>query len=262
MASSFISFKQKKGKMAIETLVSIIALCLVLVVFIIIFTSSKELFSSQALSSYACWATNGIKNGGSAFTLFPSACSMQIIDEPVDLERFVDLLRKAWWMYGRGEWEMGVAKDEVFTVYTITIKEDILLENFFTYLLTHNKGKEVKDPTYSDYNWFEEGSEGGQSLCFDAKSETIMADKKLEKGETYYILFFDDQLPYEVHDQVLISQDQNFDTGYWKDAIKKIASVGIGGMILGSGTRAFSILFPPDKGCVSYTPIGLSEGEA
>ncbi|MBI5871762.1 hypothetical protein HZB88_01610 [archaeon] len=252
-----LAIKRKSGKLPIETLISFIALSFVFFIFILIFLYSKEALSSEALSSYACWATNGVKNGGAVFTFMPSACSRQTIDEPVDKEKFVRLLRRAWWMYGRNKWETGIAGDDVPLVYTVTMKEDLPLQDFFTYIYEHNKGRETKDITKSDYNYFEETTPKGQSLCFDAKSESI-GQRTLKKDKPYYILFYDDQEFFgeDKTDMVLISEDPNFDRGYWASVARDVPGILAGGVI-------YAILAEDEsgvnKGCVIYTPIGLQE---
>lgn len=254
---------RRKGKMAVEYLIGIFLILIALFFFISIAVTGKEAFSSEALNSYSCWATNGIKNAMPG-KVTPSSCTMQIIDEPVDLEKFTSLLRRAWWMYGRGKWDIGNSY-HLYPVYTLKFKEEIPVGNFFDYILNHNKGETVTDPRNSEFNYFEQDAPY-LTFCIQQKS---VEGGKFKKDTPYYISFYDDTGKQVVGDKILISDEPNFVKDEAKEIIEKTPLVsGIWGWVHEAAVQELaSITFWFDEdlrysGCLRYGITGLQETES
>lgn len=272
----------KKGKLEIETVIVLVLGIVFLIVVIGIVGSSKKAFTEEKVAQVGCWMTNTIKCGGGPLSKFPSACSLEILDDGVNVETFAALLRGTWWEYKQGKCDMGIAGDEVYPVYAFVPQEDIKLQDFFGYIMTHNSNepKEQVLITSSDYNYLEANTPG-LTLCFDIADKDIQQGV-LKKGKVYYINYFNDlELVGEkpLGDKILISNNYNFDKDLRKDmyltigaaavgaavaggaivatgglALIPLGTFAVGGGLAGSDIANFAIEKPQnqDKGCLLY----------
>jgi len=255
----------RSGKIEIDTATGfILALLFILVVVGILF-SVKELFIGEDLSGQLpCWITNNIKYNGAIFSLIPSGCSLQVVDD-VNMEKFASLIRGTWWMFLQGEEDFGNTADEIFPVYAIVPNEDISLEEYFSYILTTNKGKKTSDIAHSDYAYLEANTDE-QTLCFDQGTSDSIKNLYLEKGKTYYIMFYDDQPPSSIGgDRILISSDPDFDATSWISkasftTLGAVAGTFTTGSIVG-GIVGFNINSYSESECIIYTSNLLGEPE-
>ncbi|MBS3072313.1 hypothetical protein J4477_00580 [Candidatus Pacearchaeota archaeon] len=155
------------------------------------------------------------------------------------------MVRRSWWMYLQGEDnDFGNAGDEVFPIYQFTPSEDINLGVYLAYALSHSNSALVTDISKSDYAYLEKNTKAN-TICFDKSSEDTINELYLKKGETYYIMYYDDQLPHDFdNDFLLISSNPDFDAGYWKD-IGITSVVGVGAVVvatltLGTGVAIYA----------------------
>ncbi len=184
-----------------ETLVIMLALTMFLVIGLGLILMVTGVITVESVSETVCWMSNHIQ--ASSFVtqnLLSSGCSFTQKTEAQDLKGISKLITQTWWMYGEGKLDFGVAKDEIYTVYAFTIKDEVNITNLiyiYNYLLTHALGS-TSTSEKSDYNYLQENAKG-PTLCFEKKSLYV------EKGKTYFILFLDDQRPKEYGDKVIIS---------------------------------------------------------
>lgn len=192
-----------------------------LIMFIVILVNSQGvLINADFFQSFGCWLSNGIKGGGGAMTYFPTMCTLEVIEDPVTQDELIKYLKNTWWMYHKGKMDYGAAYDEVYPTYAFTPEEDIHIADFFVHLISYKNGKKT-DITKSDYNYLEEDSPG-LTLCFDSSENSpTIQNWLLEKDETYYLIYYDDQELFgeSLSDQVLISQSSNFDRGHAENII-------------------------------------------
>jgi len=79
------------------------------------------------------------------------------------------------------------------------------------------------------------------TLCFDKSNDENINNLYLKKGETYYIMYYDDQLPHDFdNDILLISSNPDFDAGYWKD-IGIGYAVGVGAIVTAALTAGTGV---------------------
>jgi len=205
-----LSWGKKRGQAPIDTTVALVLLAAAVVTIILILLLLQGYFTADFVQNAACWGTNTIKCGGGAFYNFPSACRFNYIEVSVGIEDLSNLLRETWWMYKQGECNFGMSLDETMPVaFAFVPEEDIDLNEFFAFLVSHNRGRET-DGIHSDYNYFEQNTHY-QTLCFDTNDPYIRS-QRLKKDQPYYIIFFDDQdwLGDSSGDRILISPDPDF----------------------------------------------------
>tara|TARA_Y100000310_G_scaffold342773_1_gene447368 strand:+ start:3362 stop:4318 length:957 start_codon:yes stop_codon:yes gene_type:complete len=206
---------------AFWVVISIILGLAFLMMFLVILASSQgAVINADFFQSFGCWLSNGIKGGGGAMSYFPTMCTFDVIEDPVSQNELIEYLKNTWWMYHKGNMDYGSNWDEVYPAYAFTPEEDIHLADFFIHLMSHKKGQKT-DIIHSDYNYLEEDSPG-LTLCFDSSDNSpTIQNWLLEKDETYYIIYYDDQELFgeSLSDQVLISQNSNFDRGHLENII-------------------------------------------
>ena len=220
---------------------------LVLIAFVVslVVISQTGFLNVDTASQIGCWMTNTVSCKGGILTEIGSLCFYEVMEEPGDMERFATSLRNTWWMYKENNCDFGNLGDEVYPSYSFTPDEDIALSDFFVYISSHNNGKET-DIAHSDYARFEENTEG-PTLCFDKES---FASQYLEEAETYYIMYYDDQVPHEDGDILLISGKPEFNAGYWQ---AKWYSYLPKFWLLSTGAVVKDIIFDPKEGaCIAY----------
>tara|TARA_Y100000310_G_C20689321_1_gene821173 strand:- start:2664 stop:3503 length:840 start_codon:yes stop_codon:yes gene_type:complete len=196
------------------TFIVTLSLGLVFLLIAVLFVAQLSSFATvDFFSQSSCWSANTVKCGGGALAdIIPNLCSFETIEESLDEEALAAALRNVWWMYKEGTCDLGSAVDEVYPIFAFSPSNDIDLQEFIEYLITHNRGKEIKEgSTNSDYNYFEENTRG-QALCFDNSDESIN-NLYLDKGETYFIIYYDDQelIGEDYNDAILITTDPSFD---------------------------------------------------
>ncbi|MSR86331.1 hypothetical protein EXS74_02965, partial [Candidatus Woesearchaeota archaeon] len=201
----------------------------------IIIALQGDLLTKETAVQTGCWLTNTVKCTGGVFQAMPSLCSLETLEDAVDTPQLADLTRDTWWMFKENSCDMGVSGDEIYPVYSFTPKDDIAIPDFIAYTLTHSRGQSVSGEK-SDYAYLETSTEG-QSICFDKSNEnSAISNLKLEGGELYYILYYDDQVPSEEGDKILITANPNFDAGYWKEV--GIATVVAAGAVVVAAATA------------------------
>jgi hypothetical protein len=250
----------KKGDAATtETPYVVLAIVLLVLGISIFFVLKSAFWNDASMLEKVCYFSNNIKSGGAAFAFFPSMCSLEVIPEgePMTKKEFASLIRRAWWMYLQGEEDLGNVGDEVFPVYQFTPSEDILLKDYFEYILEYNSNsptKKASDISKTDYAYLERNTKDN-SLCFDKISDdTSIQNFYLKKGNTYYIMFYDNQAPHnnDWGDKILISSDPDFDAGLWKSYLVTGAT---GILLSGGGTLSF-------VAAASGASIGISLSDA
>ena len=221
----------------------------------------KDMIKENTVERSVCMFTNTINNGGGLFSAIPSLCNTEYIEQPVDMAGFSNLIRDTWWMYLQGKGDIGLAGDEVHLTFSFTPAEDIKLIDYFGYSMNHTRTKYTDDITKSDYAYFETNTLGN-TICFDKSNEkSSINNLYLEKGETYYIFFYDDLSPHEMNDMILISTDSDFNADYWKAILLdywtymgppgKIASTV--SSLTGHESLSFYIAnYVKDSSCVDY----------
>jgi len=245
---------KKKGQAPQFNLIIAAVLGLVFLAFFIaiLIAARGETLNAEFFQQLGCWSTNTIKCGGGAFSGLPSLCTLQTVEEPVDVAKLADLTRDTWWMYKQGECDYGTAIDEVYHVYAFKADKDLTLQSFFAQILQNSRGEPVGDAVErSDYAFLESGSLA-QTLCFDKSDEksSIATDLTLESGKPYYIIFYDDQPETETGDMILISANPSFDADYWHQLFATHP--------VGPQAPSLSITSRQREGCVSYGPSGVS----
>lgn len=203
-------FKNKKGAgLPIETLILIILLSAFLIIAVLIFVGVKKEIGYDFVQDYSCKTNLWFRSQSAIFrTFLPATCTLKEVEQPIGQDELAKYMRRAWWIYGKGQYNLGMASDEIFPHFAVTIKEDIDIGQFLYYLVTHSKGQSSTEME-SDYQYLQEGSKG-QTICFD--TETI-PNKRLEKGSRYFIIFYDDQelIGESREDRLLISKSSAFD---------------------------------------------------
>jgi hypothetical protein len=239
-------------------------------------------------SQSGCWMSNTLKCGGGVLSgALPDFCQLEVIEVGADMERFSTIVRDTWYQYKQGECDFGITGDEIYVAYAFTPEEDISLADYFDYILNHNRGEEVQDVIYSDYNYLEANTPG-LSMCFD-NSDNNIKNFNLKSGEIYYVSFYDNQEE-NINDMILISSEPNFDAGYWASqadlatyavagaagSLLSLSTGGIGAVVIVAGSAAGGALIgaesgltlwgDPEGGCLVYglsTPgkIAVAHGE-
>lgn len=214
----------RKGKMAIAFLVSLI---IVAVSIIVIFFVIKPLPEGVVNKVTLCQITNTIK--GSTLitrTTLPVTCLPTIVNEPLSgseeeiMEKMAGFMRDCWTMWLKGKKDFRFWKiDWVQTCYIFKIEDkNISIEDFIYYLQTHWNGKKSDKNTY--WNYIEEAG-GSKSICFDPR----LKDEGFKRDEKYYIRFRDDRQG-KRNDQILVSNNQNFRGNYPEDEALGLGGVG------------------------------------
>lgn len=209
----------KKGAgISTETTGKILLLLGFLVVAVLIIGAFTGLFSGEGSERTVCYVSNGLISSNFFFkAVFPTACSTKIVIEPVDQAKLSGLLTDAWWMFGKGSFDLGNVGHETFTPFVFNVKEDIPVAELYNYLVTHKGETLVSDRSKSDYDYLQKGSPG-QTICF-AKDMIVENEQlKLSKDELYYINFFDDQKPHKCGDKILISKTAGFSKSFDLDS--------------------------------------------
>lgn len=208
---------KKKGKIAIETLVRWILIIAFMVIMISILGITIYNWGTSDIQPVARYIMNGARSvfaRGKIGILLPSmAFEMEDVGK-IDKAGLAEKLRTAWYMYGRGNFNLGQT-DSQEVVYAFTLNEEFSLQDLFTYLQTHNKGQEVRAGTSlkTDYNYLQQGSEG-QTICVDKHIAGLTArDFYFEKDKIHYIIFYDDSGISEYGDKLLISRKPSVDGG-------------------------------------------------
>lgn len=191
--------KYKKGEIETSMLVTIILMIAAGVVLGGIVWVVVSDIDIQDVMENVCWISNGFKSSSIVFEMaMPSACDIFNV-EHVDEKELASMMKKAWRMYGKGDWDFDTGGTE-YLVYYFSVDHDIDFLQFIAYLQTTSDGNRVDDPSKSDYAYIEEGSEG-RTICSgkqihpggDATERPVL--KKLdEQGRTryYYLIFYDD----------------------------------------------------------------------
>ena len=264
----------KKGDAATSETPYVVLAVVLLVLGLSIFLIVKSNFlNDTSARETMCYFSNNLKSGGGAFALFPNLCSLEIVEYPVDTMEFSSLVRRSWWMYLQGTEDLGNAADEVFPIYQFTPSEDINLGKYFIYSLSYSNGVRQTDISKTDYAYLEKNTLG-PTICFDKSGDgATINNYYLSQGETYYIMFYDDQAPHEMNDMILISPNPNFDAGYWKSfLLSYFAYTQFSGKVISTGLETFgegSLSFyitneVKDTNCLDYQSIyfGNPEGKA
>lgn len=210
-------FNKKAAGISSETLAKILLLLGFLIVAGLIIGVITGFFSLKNADRTVCLVSNALISSNAFFkTIFPTGCSVELIDEPVDEEVLSELLKDTWWMFGKGDYDLGNFGHETFTPFAFKPKTNIQIPQFFYYLQTHRGDKAVTDRAKSDYQYLQKGS-FGQSLC---TANNMIEEGKmlsLEEGQLYYINFFDDQKPHDCGDKIIISKEPGFTYEYFED---------------------------------------------
>ncbi len=207
------SLADKKGAgLSTETLAKIILLLGFLVVVAFIISAVTGLFSISSAEKSACYVANALTSSNLFFkALMPSACSIELVNEPVDEEKLASLLKDTWWMYGKGDWDMGNVGYSAFSPFGFKPKQDIPIMQLYNYLQSHREGKSVTDRSKSDYDYLQKGSYG-QTLCFARGMFQEGHALKLDANQLYYINFYDEQrrISGRCGDKIFISKEGGF----------------------------------------------------
>jgi hypothetical protein len=168
----------------------------------------------------------------------PNLCAFETLEEPLDEEGLALVMRDTWWMYKEGTCDFGAAADDVYPVYAFEPKEDLSIATFLSNIISTSRTRPVDDIEKSDYNYFEANTEG-QTLCFDMESDGI-EELTLEKDETYFIMYYDDQelIGQSYGDRILISTDPSFDKGWAENMI----TAGAVGAVVAAGAITLAIV--------------------
>ena len=204
------------AKIETDTLGEIVLLLAFLVVAVLIFTGVRSSFTDVgtgvALKEYVCWATNLINHNIGAF---PTTCRLSVVNEPVKKEEEISaLMRKCYWMYGQGEWDIADIRptDRTYQCYAFTPDRDISLSALKGYMLAHSKGETARN-IETDYNFLQEGNIN-DGVCID-KAMANSLNEEFKKGRVYYIIFRDDRgrllVGRGLRDRILISENPDFD---------------------------------------------------
>lgn len=227
----------------------------------ILIALQDDLLSAETWQQGACMLTNTLDCNGGIFTATPSLCSLEILEEPIDEEKFASLLRATYWMYKRGECDFGIQEDTVYPVYAFTVEDTIDLEKFLNSLTQRKDGELQKKDfkiQYSDLAYLEEGT-AYQTLCFDTGDEEGIANKKLVKDTQYYIIYYDDASQLvagilsdrEKSDAILISDDPTFDKELFEQFL--VTNTPLAGSIPGALYAEYVLeKTNEERGCLSY----------
>lgn len=192
----------KKGEIEMSTLVATIAILAgALIIGSIVWVAVGGI-TTEGLRKYGCWASNGFKSSNILFkATLPSACEIFNEKEPINEERLAAIMKEAWWMYGKGDWDYNLGDDHEMMVFYFTVEHDIDLKNFlYDYMPSHSDGNLVDDLSKSDFRYIEEGSQGA-TICFGLyahKNAEETGQRVLEKVDErgrpkyYYLMFWDD----------------------------------------------------------------------
>ncbi|RME54185.1 hypothetical protein D6777_04635 [Candidatus Woesearchaeota archaeon] len=212
------SFKKKGVGLSQETLVRIALLLFFLLAAVSIIIGFGKDFKVTSAKVYGCWAMNGVVASNYMFRReLPVACKGDVVKEPMNKAQLSKYLTDVWMMYGRGEWDFHVAKDDTVLVSAFTVSEDMDIKELFVTMLTSTNGKSmIKDGKFdiskiekSDYQYLQKGSPF-QTLCIDKNIIPENSVAKLKKGNTYYLYFWDDILDQKSGDKLFISSKNEF----------------------------------------------------
>ncbi|MDD4877665.1 MAG: hypothetical protein PHO02_01360 [Candidatus Nanoarchaeia archaeon] len=191
----------KKGEIETSMLVKIILYIAAAVVIGGIVWMVVGGINMKDMKEYGCWASNGFRSG-SIITkeLLPSACDIFNVEEPVDMKGLASMMKKSWWMYGKGDWDFEAGDDKETMVYFFSVSEDIDIMQFMGYLYATRDGTPVGNLADSDYTYLEKGSQGrtictGKQIHGTGGAEGKPILKKLDsegRPAYYYIMFWDD----------------------------------------------------------------------
>ncbi|MFH0798517.1 MAG: hypothetical protein V1906_03840 [Candidatus Woesearchaeota archaeon] len=183
-----------------ESLIKIILLVVFLVIAVILIVTFFTAASTNKVKAYGCWISNGIMASNAAFrTMMSVPCKQEIIEEPLSKEDFAVYLTDVWFMYGKGNWDFHIKKDDSILVSAFKLKEDIIMRDLYVHLITH-VGKrnladggtlDVNDMAKSDYNYLQSGSQG-QTLCLHKGMKPSDGVSMINRNKVYYVLFWDD----------------------------------------------------------------------
>lgn len=191
----------KRGAgLEMETLVKIILLVVFLLIAVILIVTFFTAASTNKVKAYGCWISNGIMASNAAFRATMSVpCKQEIIDEPLSKEDFAVYLTDVWFMYGKGNWDFHIQKDDSILVSAFKLKEDITIRDLFVHLITYVGRRnlaeggtmDVNDMAKSDYNYLQSGSQG-QTLCLHKDLKPTDGVSMLSRNKIYYVIFWDD----------------------------------------------------------------------
>lgn len=211
---------QKKAKLEMETLGKILLLTAFMIIFLIMFKGCKDSFSDVGMvgmKEYFCWGSNLIN--AEASSLFPTTCSPTIIEEDLEKTDISDLIRRCWWMYGKGELDLqseGITEvgitDKVYTCYAFKPKEDISLISLREHMQDHTLGdKKAKKAEDAAWYYIQKGTKEEQAICFE-KKVFLASEGILSAGKTYYINFYDEKVmgSQGENDRIMISRNSKF----------------------------------------------------
>ncbi len=214
-------FKNKRGKIAVETLIKLLLLTVFLVIALSLFWMIHTEMRPNIMSEYSCWMTNGLRQSSVVFkATLPRSCEFKRQSEPAELKDISRLLRTAWWMYGKGRWDIYSDVDDTRTVVLYSFRPDkrISLKELGEYLMTHRRGERVTDMTKSDFSYIQGGSLGN-TLCLGKDiADTLAPDIE------YFVIFYDDREYNGARDKLIISTRIGMaqDWGSWINPLKSI----------------------------------------
>lgn len=190
----------KKGEIETSMLVTIILLIAAAIVIGSIVWAVVGDISLGSVKKYSCWVSNGFKSSNIVFKMvLPSACDIFNVEEPVDMKGLASMMKEAWWMYGKGDWDFEAGAHESM-VYYFSVSKDIDVLQFIGYLYATREGNPVDNPANSDYAYIEKGSVG-KTICTGKRIHGLGEGgakpilKKLDadgRPVNYYIMFWDD----------------------------------------------------------------------
>ena len=82
-----------------------------------------------------CWSSNVVVSAMGAF-FWPNACNPILIKEPVYEKDLSKLMRWCWWMYGKGDMDLGTTSKESFLRQVIPHKDNFYI---FVYYFTFSE---------------------------------------------------------------------------------------------------------------------------
>ena len=212
--------KRGASSKLVGTVVTLVLVLVFLVIFFSFIGAFKSEFASEtSLTSKLCQMHNSVRSGEGILSEFEIPffdCKYLPIQEPIGIQELDILLHDTWWMFQEGEKDMDNFGDEIYTVYSFKLEEDITIDELLNYMLTHRRGIEITSFEDSDFNYLEANTPL-QTICFDMSEEEGIANKILLAKKTYYIMYYDDvelaefKIVGEKSDAILISDDQEFD---------------------------------------------------
>ncbi|MFH1065830.1 MAG: hypothetical protein V1734_04980 [Nanoarchaeota archaeon] len=192
----------KKGEIETSTIITIILLLAGAIIIGSIVWVAVGGITTEGLRKYGCWASNGFKSSNILFKMtLPSACEI-FEEKDVNEEKLAAMMKEAWWMYGKGDWNYGSGDSERMVFY-FSVDHDIdLIKFLYGYMPSHSDGNmvELGKLENSDYRYIEKGSQGA-TICFGKyahknaeETGRRVLEKLDERGrpKTYYIMFWDD----------------------------------------------------------------------